>query len=144
MISPIPATCTARDVAAYILDDAGLMPFARLQSSLFTISQHTMLDCSTPLFNEPFIATRRGPLVKSVSVEWLRHYRASTKRRARRLPALRRRVKLWCLQENDRTGSKVRLRHLNVPGGWGPDDDTAIRQGVRDYYVNRLLGKGTS
>lgn len=142
MTSPTPATYTARQCAEYVLatypnTSWRKVSFAKLQTILFDASMHSMLDRGVPLFAEPFYAMRSGPVVKSVSEDWLRHWRVSRKRQARRLPALRRRVKLWCLQEVRRRPNNI--ARLNMPGGWKPVDERAQYAGLVDYVKHRGL-----
>ncbi len=132
-----PTKYTARDAATYILEEVGMLRWTHLQRILFNASMGHMRVHGTSLFDEPFYAARSGPVVKSVTKDWLRHRRVTKARRARRLPVLRRRVHLWCLQESKRRPNNI--SRINMPGGWTDAHNSAVRAGILDYVKHRGL-----
>lgn len=129
---------TARDAAAYILRKAGPMSLVKLQALLYLSNLEMMRDSGRLIFEEPFYKDRRGAWVRSVTADWLRRWRLAHRRSARHLPALRRRVRTWAIQE----GSRARSAHhkINMPGGWGFADSWAQTAGISG--AGRRLPRG--
>jgi len=121
---------TARDCAAYMLRKRGPMSLVKLQALLYLASLKAFRDTGSPIFAEPFYKDRRGAWVRSVTADWLRRWRKAHERSARRLPALRRRVRTWSIQERARARSNP--SRINMPGGWGFADSWAQTAGIND------------
>jgi hypothetical protein len=106
------------------------MSLVKLQALLYLASLEAVCDGGKPIFDEPFYKSHRGAWVRSVSEDWLRRYRRAHARADRRMPALRRRVRRWAIQE-----AAKGLRwpgKINMPGGWGSNDARAQGAGIMD------------